>query len=172
MKSLTTFLFMFLASSSWRCDEPEDTINCSDAAKQMIGTWTGRTDYTSSSASGTSHKITLSIISSNDCFFQGISAFEESNTTFVVSGTIDKYGWVEFMETEFEINGGEYTDCVPNSGSSWNNQCNRWPYIRWRPGTKFHEARFRSEPFVLNGEFFTQGGGWNSQIRGNFTITK
>ena len=54
MKSLTTFLFIFLASSSWRCDEPEDTINCSDAAKQMIGTWTGRTDYTSSSASGTS----------------------------------------------------------------------------------------------------------------------
>ena len=26
-------------------------------------------------------------------------AFDESNTTFVVSGTIDKYGWVEFMET-------------------------------------------------------------------------
>ena len=68
----------------------------------------------SSSASGTSHKITLSIISSNDCFFQGISAFEESNTTFVVSGTIDKYGWVEFMETEYEINGGEYTDCTGN----------------------------------------------------------
>ena len=163
MKSLTTFLFIFLASSSWRCDEPEDTINCSDAAKQMIDT--------SSSASGISHKITLSIISSNDCFFQGISAFEESNTTFVVSGTIDKYGWVEFMETEYEINGGEYTDCTGN-GSNWNNPCNRWPYVRWRPGTKFHEARFRSEPYVLNGEFFTQGGGWNSQIRGNFTITK
>ena len=110
-------------------------------------------------------------ISSNDCFFQGISAFEESNTTFVVSGTIDKYGWVEFMETEYEINGGEYTDCTGN-GSNWNNPCNRWPYVRWRPGTKFHEARFRSEPYVLNGEFFTQGGGWNSQIRGNFTITK
>ena len=62
MKSLTTFLFIFLASSSWRCDEPEDTIDCADAAKQMIGTWTGRTDYTNSSATGTSHKITLSII--------------------------------------------------------------------------------------------------------------
>ena len=171
MKSLTTFLFIFLASSSWRCDEPEDTINCADAAKQMIGTWKGRTDYTSSSASGSTHKITLSIISSNDCFFQGISAFEESNTTFVVSGTIDKYGWVEFMETEYEINGGEYTDCTGN-GSNWNNPCNRWPYVRWRPGTKFHEARFRSEPYVLNGEFFTQGGGWNSQIRGHFTISK
>ena len=57
---------------------------------------------------------------------------------------------------------------------SWNNPCNRWPYVRWRPGTKFHEARFRSEPYVLKwSEFFTQGGGWNSQISdGNFTITK
>ncbi len=171
MKSLTTFLFIFLASSSWRCEEPEDTIDCADAAKQMIGTWKGRTDYTNSSASGTSHNITLSIISSNDCFFQGISAFDQSNTTFVVSGTIDKYGWVEFMETEYEINGGEYTDCVGN-GSTWNNPCNRWPFIRWRPGTKFHEARFRTEPYVLTGEFFTQGGGWNNTVRGNFTISK
>ena len=70
MKSLTTFLFIFLASSSWRCEEPEDTIDCADAAKQMIGTWKGRTDYTNSSASGTSHNMTLSIISSNDCFFK------------------------------------------------------------------------------------------------------
>ncbi len=115
--------------------------------------------------------MTLSIISSNDCFFQGISAFDQSNTTFVVSGTIDKYGWVEFMETEYEINGGEYTDCVGN-GSTWNNPCNRWPFIRWRPGTKFHEARFRTEPYVLTGEFFTQGGGWNNTVRGNFTISK
>ena len=58
-----------------------------------------RNDFTSSAASGTKHNMTLSIISSNGCSFQGISAFDESNTTFVVSGTIDKYGWVEFMET-------------------------------------------------------------------------
>ena len=171
MKSLVTFLFIFLASSSWRCDEPEDIINCADAANQNNGKSKGRTHKTKTSTTRSSHKITLTIISTNDCFFQGISAFEESNTTFVVSGTIDKYGWVEFMETEYEINGGEYTDCTGN-GSNWNNPCNRWPYVRWRPGTKFHEARFRSEPYVLNGEFFTQGGGWNSQIRGNFTITK
>ena len=91
MKSLTTFLFIFLASSTYRCREAEDTINCADAAKQMVGTWEGRADYTSSSANGTTHKMTLSVISSNDCFFQGISAFNESNTTFVISGTVDKY---------------------------------------------------------------------------------
>ena len=83
MKSLVTFLFIFLASSSWRCDEPEDTINCADAAKQMIGTWKGRTDYTSSSASGTSHKITLSIISSNDCFFLRLLVLTELNVNTV-----------------------------------------------------------------------------------------
>ena len=171
MKLLTTFLFIFLASSTYRCRDPEETIDCASAAKEMIGTWKGRVDYTSSSAYGETHNITMSVISSNECFFQAINAFDEATTTFVVSGTIDKYGWVEFMETEYEIDGGEYTGCTGN-GSNWNNPCNRWPYVRWRPGTKFHEARFRSDPYVLQGEFFTQGGGWNSTVRGNFTISK
>ena len=103
MKLLTTFLFIFLASSTYRCREPEDTIDCASAAKEMIGTWKGRVDYTSSSANGETHNITMSVISSNECFFQAINAFDEASTTFVVSGTIDKYGWVEFMETEYEI---------------------------------------------------------------------
>ena len=171
MKSLTTFLFIFLASSTYRCKEPENTIDCSDASYQMIGTWKGRMDFSGSSPSGQTHNITLSVITSNGCSFQGISAFEESNTTFVISGTIDKYGWVEFMETSYEINGGEYTDCT-GSGSGWRNPCNNWPTGRWRPGTKYHEARFRSEPLILNGEFFYQGGGWNNQVRGTFLISK
>ena len=49
---------------------------------------------------------------------------------------------------------------------------NNWPTVRWRPGTKYHEARFRSDPYILNGEFFAQGGGWNSQIRGTYLISK
>jgi len=171
MKLLTTLIFIILASSTYRCREPEATIDCSSAAQQMIGTWKGRADYTSWSANGETHEVTLSIISSNDCFFQGINTFKEANTTFVVSGTVDKYGWVEFMETEYEYDGGEYTGCVGN-GSNWNNPCNRWPYVRWRPGTKFNEARFRTDPYILQGEFFTAGGGWNSTIRGTFTLTK
>ena len=168
MKSLVTFLFIFLASSSWRCDEPEDTIDCANAANQMIGTWTGRTNYTN----GDHHNLTLKITSSNDCFFEGVSSFNESSTSFVVTGSIDKYGWVQFTETKYDIDGGEYSSCTSNGSSSWSSPCNQWPIIRWRPGTKFHEARFRSDPFVLAGEFYGQGGGWRSQIRGDFTITK
>ena len=171
MKLLSSLIFIILASSTYRCSEPEDIIDCSSAAQQMIGTWKGRADYTSLSANGETQEVTLYIKSSNDCFFQGINTFKEANTTFVVSGTVDKYGWVEFMETEFEYDGGEYTGCVGN-GSNWNNPCNRWPYVRWRPGTKFNEARFRSDPYILQGEFFTAGGGWNSTIRGTFTLSK
>ncbi len=167
MKLITTFLFILVASSTYRCKEPEDTINCKDAATQMIGVWKGKNDY----SNGGTHNMTLTVTSSNNCFFQGISSFEESNTTFVVSGSIDKYGWVEFMETEYDVNGGEYTDCSPN-GSSWNNQCNTWPTVRWRPGIKFNESRFRSNPYVLVGEFYGAGNGWRSSIRGTFTLSK
>ena len=61
---------------------------------------------------------------------------------------------------------------MAKKNSNWNNPCNRWPYVRWRPGTKFNEARFRSDPYILQGEFFTAGGGWNSTIRGTFTLSK
>ena len=71
MKSLTTFLFIFLASSTYRCKEPENTINCNDASTQMVGTWKGRMDFSGSSASGQVHNMTLSVISSNGCSFQG-----------------------------------------------------------------------------------------------------
>ncbi len=168
MKLITTFLFILVASSTYRCKEPEDTINCEDAAKQMLGTWKGNNEF----SNGDIINMTLTINSSNNCFFQGISSFDNSNTTFVVSGSIDKYGWVEFMETEYDINGGEYTDCLPTGGSGWNNICNQLPIIRWRPGIKFHEARFRSNPYVLLGEFYGAGNGWRSTIRGLFTLSK
>jgi len=170
VKLLSSLIFIILASSTYRCSEGEDTIDCASAANNMVGTWKGRASYTNFSAQGEAHNLTLSIISSNDCFFSGIMAFDEAETTFTVSGTIDKYGWVEFMETSYEIDGGEYTGCKW-SGSGWNNPCNRWPTIRWRPGTKYHEARYRSEPLVLQGEFFSSGG-WNSSQRGTFLISK
>ena len=172
MKILNIFLFILLANTTYRCAEDENTIDCNSAVQQMLGRWEGASNYTQpSSARGVTQKFAIDITSADGCMFYGISSFEDSFTTFSITVEIDKYGWVEFRETEYAHNDGDYTDCQSN-GSSWNNPCNRWPYVRWRPGTKFHEARFRSEPYVLNGEFFTQGGGWNSQIRGNFTITK
>ena len=97
---------------------------------------------------------------------------DEAGTAFVVSGTIDKYGWVEFMETSYEIDGGEYTKCAASGTSSWSNPCNQWPYVRWRPGVKYHEARFRSEPFILQGNFFSAGGWRSGAVNGNYQITK
>ena len=89
-----------------------------------------------------------------------------------MSGTIDKYGWVEFMETSYEIDGGEYTKCAASGTSSWNNPCNQWPYVRWRPGVKYHEARFRFEPLILQGKFFSAGGWRSGAVNGNYQIVK
>ena len=172
MKISSFFVFIILASSTYRCAEDELTIDCAKATSDMIGTWRGNLNYTNFQANGALHNLTLSIISSNGCKFQGISAFEESGTSFVVSGTIDKYGWVEFMETSYEIDGGEYTKCTSESTSSWNNPCNQWPTVRWRPGVKYHEARFRSDPFVLQGEFFSAGGWRSGSVNGNYQIAK
>ncbi|MAD59231.1 MAG: hypothetical protein CMB81_02745 [Flammeovirgaceae bacterium] len=172
MKIITSLVFILLASSTYRCAEEEITIDCTQATSDMIGTWRGKLSYTNSQANGASHNITLSIISSNGCLFQGISAFDASGTSFTVSGTIDKYGWVEFMETSYEIDGGEYTKCASTSTSSWNNPCNQWPNVRWRTGVKYHEARFRSDPLVLQGEFFSAGGWRSSQVRGTYQIVK
>ena len=76
------------------------------------------------------------------------------------------------METSYEIDGGEYTLCTSESTSSWNNPCNQWPTVRWRPGVKYHEARFRSDPFVLQGEFFSAGGWRSGSVNGNYQIAK
>ena len=172
MKLLTYLAFILLASSTYRCAEDELTIDCTQATNDMVGTWKGKLYYTNSQANGARHNITLSIISTNGCQFQGISAFDEVGTAFVVSGTIDKYGWVEFMETSYEIDGGEYTKCAASGSSSWSNPCNQWPYVRWRPGVKYHEARFRSEPFILQGNFFSAGGWRSGAVNGNYQITK
>ena len=172
MKILIHLTFILLASSTYRCADDELTIDCEQATRDMVGTWKGTLNYANSRANGTRHNITLSIISTIGCQFQGISAFDESGTTFVVSGTIDKYGWVEFMETAYEIDGGEFTKCTIGSGSSWNNPCNQWPYIRWRPGVKYEKARFRSDPLILQGRFFSAGGWRTGSVNGDFQIVK
>lgn len=171
MKISAFFLFILLANTTFRCAEEENTINCNDASNDMIGRWEGTSSYTQpSSASGVMQKFAIDIVTTDGCLFYGISSFEDSNTTFSVTGTIDKYGWVVFRETEFANDGGEYTGCTSN-GSSWNNPCNRWPYIRYKPGNKFEDARFRANPYILNGTFRMQGG-WSGSVGGNYILTK
>ena len=165
MKQLITFLFIFLASSTWRCDEPEDTINCADATKSIIGQWDGRLLYDA----GYKQNITLDITTNTSCVFTGLMSFEDSQTIFIVSGTVDKYGWVKFSETDYFYDGGEYTKCV---GSGWSNPCNRYPTGRYRTGTRYEDARLRNDNTLLNGDFYMQSSSWYNGLRGNFLIEK
>ena len=81
MKLLSNFLFILLASSTYRCAN-DDTINCSQAAQEMVGEWIGESHYVRpSSADGNSHEFTLTVESSNDCSFIGFTAFKDSNNT-------------------------------------------------------------------------------------------
>ena len=112
MKILNIFLFILLANTTYRCADEENLIDCNSAAKQMMGRWEGASQYTQpSSARGVTQKFAIDVTSVDDCMFYGISSFEDSFTTFSITGTIDKYGWVEFRETEYANNDGEYTNC-------------------------------------------------------------
>ena len=42
MKSLITFLFIIVASTTYRCGKEEETIDCADATAQMMGTYSGK----------------------------------------------------------------------------------------------------------------------------------
>ena len=46
MKSLITFLFIIVASTTYRCGKEEETIDCNEATSQMVGTWNGNLLYT------------------------------------------------------------------------------------------------------------------------------
>ena len=110
---LTTIIFILLASSTYRCLD-DDRIDCSLVANEMIGEWVGELNYERpSSANGKKHTKTLIIQSSNDCSFYGFSKYNESDNTFRISGYIDIYGWVEFIEEDFIYNGGEYSGLIP-----------------------------------------------------------
>ena len=112
------------------------------------------------------------IQSSNDCSFYGFSKYNESDNTFRISGYIDIYGWVEFIEEGFIYNGGEYSDCLYRTNS--NAICSQWPDLRWKEGTKFEETRFRRNPYVLTGKFHRPSSfeRWWQILRGSYTLTK
>ena len=52
MKSTTLFVFILLASSTYRCAEDELTIDCAKATSDMIGTWKGNLNYSNFQANG------------------------------------------------------------------------------------------------------------------------
>ena len=98
MKLLNLFLLIFLWNTTYRCKKDELTIDCEDAAKNMIGTWKGNQ---SNNAKTFSDSFTLKVTSSDGCRFLGETSYSQSITTFNVSGVIDEYGWMEFNETNF-----------------------------------------------------------------------
>lgn len=157
MKSFVTFLFILIASSTYRCGKEEETIDCVAATSSMIGSFDGTISYSSPQiANGQKHFFTLEITDVNECVFIGTSTYgtESNNTSFKVTGSIDKYGWVTFNETEYNNDGKLFTDCEKTGTQSWwCSDCNTWPIGRWRPGTIFNEGRYSNDPFEWVGEF-------------------
>ena len=89
MKIINIFLFILLANTTYRCADDENTIDCKSAAKQMMGRWEGASNYTQpSSARGVTQQFAIDVTSVDDCMFYGISSFEDSFTTFSITGTI------------------------------------------------------------------------------------
>ena len=197
MKSLITFLFIFIASTTYRCGKGEDTIDCVEATAQMIGSWDGRLQYSGpegrlSSASGAeipsavgvNHIFTLEILSVTECTFFGQITYGtiSNNTVYEANGNIDKYGWVTFSEIKF-INDGEIFTSCGQSGINNGSNCNHWPKGRWIEGGVFSKGRFTNDPILeWEGEFNLPGSGYSlfygqgfeqvPDITGNYEITK
>ena len=79
MKFLNILLIVFLWNTTYRCKKDELTIDCNEAAKNMIGTWTG---FQSNNAKTFSDSFTLKVSSSDGCTFFGESSYSQSITTF------------------------------------------------------------------------------------------
>tara|TARA_B100002051_G_C16712035_1_gene627175 strand:+ start:1301 stop:1822 length:522 start_codon:yes stop_codon:yes gene_type:complete len=172
MKLLIIYIFIFLASSTYRCSDGGQ-IDCATASQEMIGVWEGELVYERpNSARNKRNKQTLVIESSEDCSFNGFSSYDDSNNTFRITGKIDVYGWVEFIEEEFISNDGSYQECLNRTNSSA--VCYEWPDLRWKEGTKFEETRFRREPYILRGTFHRPSSfeRWWQILRGDYTLSK
>ena len=170
MKLILLF-FILLASSTYRC--ADDVVDCTEASKNMIGEWSGTINYTNPYyANGKTHNFSLIINSSNECTFKGFSTFEDSNTSFNVSGSIDIYGWVSFIEDDYKFDSGEYLTCV--NFESNNNTCETWPYMRWKEGTKYEETRIKIDPNILTGKIHRPSSfesRWRI-LRGDYSMSK
>ena len=158
MKLIHLFLLIFLWNTTYRCKKKEITIDCEGAAKKMIGRWEGIQFNYPKTFSDT---FILTVTSSDGCHFLGETSYTQSTTTFNVSGNIDEYGWMQFNETNFIVDGGEYTSCT---GSYWN-ACRN---IRWQPGAKFNEFRFDEKSLAGEWEIAC----WRCDLDGGFTLIK
>ena len=164
MKSFITFLFILIASSTYRCGKEEETIDCVAATATMLGKFNATVTYNSPPiANGTSHSFVLEVTDVNDCLFTGTTTYgsEFNNHVLNISGTMDKYGWITFKETSVNFDGGIITDCVePFEDNWWCSDCESWPNGRMLPVISFVEGRYSNDPFEWVGEIRTEG--WNS----------
>ena len=187
MKLLISLIFIILASSTYRCGKGEDTIDCTEATPQMVGTWKGNILYTGpqrpsneafgseiGEAIGANHEFTLDVESSSECDFNGTITYGEvsNNTVFNIVGNIDKYGWVTFSETTY-INDGEiYTGCFDPNVINQGSTCRWWPTGRWNVGGVFSKGRFTNDPvYEWEGEFRLPSSGYQYSVDGSFTNT-
>tara|TARA_Y100000768_G_scaffold177659_1_gene132937 strand:- start:1106 stop:1711 length:606 start_codon:yes stop_codon:yes gene_type:complete len=186
MKSLITFLFIIVASTTYRCGKEEETIDCNEATSQMLGTWNGNLLYTLPGpqnantaniipgATGVNHDFVLEITSTSECSFFGSITYGEisNNTVYQIAGNIDKYGWVTFSETTY-INDGEiYTGCFDPNVINQGSTCRWWPTGRWNVGGVFSKGRFTNDPvYEWEGEFRLPSSGYQYSVDGSFTNT-
>ena len=176
MKSLITFLFIIVASTTYRCGKEEETIDCVAVTAQMIGTWDVTLSYTNPGTAysqgglnnyegpkGTQMNMVLDITETSECGFSGTMTYGaiSNNHSFNVNGSIDKYGWVFFTESTYDNDGGLFTDCL-NKDESW--RCYRWPTNRWQTGGQYSEGRFDSDDFEWEGEFIHPATSWSGNI--------
>ena len=165
-------LFIILASSTYRCSDQE-TVDCEKVAAELVGEWRGSSVYSNPRSSiGSLHEFSLVVSSSNGCNFMGVTTYENSITTFNVTGSVDIFGWVTFTEESVLDNGGEYSDCLARNNA--NAVCSDWPDLRWKEGNKFEDAKFKRDPYILNGKFERPNSfeRWWQKLRGTFSLSK
>ena len=129
MKILISLLLIFLWNSTYRCADEEGLIKCRRVSKNILGTWKGTQNTLDNSFNDT---FILEVTNASKCNFEGTTSYSSSSTSFKVKGEIDMYGWIEFKEIEYILDGGEYTNCTENQDI-----CQK---IRWQKGAFFEKA--------------------------------
>ena len=167
MKILISLLLIFLWNSTYRCSDEEGLIKCKKVSKKILGTWKGTQNTLDNSFNDT---FVLEVTNASKCNFEGITYYSSSSTSFKVKGELDMYGWIEFKEIEYVIDGGEYTNCTETQ-----NVCQK---IRWQKGAFFEKAKYNDSEFSgswkLEG-INTSGNSWNGiilKLSGKFNLKK
>jgi len=167
MKILNIFLLILLWNSTYRCADEEGLIRCRKVSKKIIGTWQGTQKTLNNSFND---YFTLEITDASKCHFEGFSTYTKSSSSFKVKGEIDMYGWIEFREIKYIVDGGEYSSCTEAQSV-----CQK---IRWQEGAFFEKAKYNDLEFSgswkLEG-INTIGNSWNGivlKLSGTFSLKK